>query len=115
MKVVLPTAAAEAGRPIEQLSVIMDMQGLGLKHMSPSLLTIVSESVTVLESNYPEVLGTCFVVNAPPLFSRLYAFVKPLLSRETQEKIQILDGNYQETLLQYFDASNLPAVYGAAF
>ncbi|THD26940.1 SEC14 protein 2 [Fasciola hepatica] len=112
MKVVLPTAAAEAGRPIEQLSVIMDMQGLGLKHMSPSLLTIVSESVTVLESNYPEVLGTCFVVNAPPLFSRLYAFVKPLLSRETQEKIQILDGNYQETLLQYFDASNLPAVYG---
>lgn len=26
--------------------------------------------------------------------------------------IQVLDGNYQEVLLQYFDASNLPAVYG---
>ncbi|VDP90522.1 unnamed protein product [Echinostoma caproni] len=89
MKVVFPQASARAGRLIDQLSVIMDMQGLGLKHMSPSLLTIVSESVTVLESNYPEVLGTCFVVNAPPLFSRLYAFIKPLLSRETQEKVQV--------------------------
>ncbi|TPP63479.1 hypothetical protein FGIG_08509 [Fasciola gigantica] len=28
-------------------------------------------------------------MNAPSLFSRLYAFVKPLLSRETQEKIQV--------------------------
>ncbi|KAA0200728.1 SEC14 4 protein, partial [Fasciolopsis buskii] len=112
MKIILPSASADAGRPIEQLSVIMDMHGLGLKHMSPSLLAIVSESVTVLESNYPEVLGTCFVINAPPLFSRLYACIKPLLSRETQEKVQVLDGNYQEVLLQYFDASNLPAVYG---
>lgn len=89
MKIILPSASADAGRPIEQLSVIMDMHGLGLKHMSPSLLAIVSESVTVLESNYPEVLGTCFVINAPPLFSRLYACIKPLLSRETQEKVQV--------------------------
>ncbi|OON19276.1 CRAL/TRIO domain protein, partial [Opisthorchis viverrini] len=92
----------------------MDMQGLGLKHLSPSWLSLVGEAVTVIESNYPEVLGACFVINAPPLFSRLYSLVKPLLSKATQEKVQVLDSNYPETLLQHCDAESLPAVYGGS-
>ncbi|KER27725.1 hypothetical protein T265_05284 [Opisthorchis viverrini] len=90
LHVTLPEATARAGKEIDQLTVIMDMQGLGLKHLSPSWLSLVGEAVTVIESNYPEVLGACFVINAPPLFSRLYSFVKPLLSKATQEKVQIL-------------------------
>ncbi|KAF5400553.1 hypothetical protein PHET_06194 [Paragonimus heterotremus] len=109
---ILPQYSEKAGRNIDQLTVIMDMHGLGFKHMSPSWLSIVTESVTMLEANYPEVLGVCFVINAPPLFSRLYSFIKPLLSKATQEKIHILDSNYRETLLRYFDPEGLPAVYG---
>ncbi|KAA3677878.1 uncharacterized protein DEA37_0008570 [Paragonimus westermani] len=109
---ILPKYSEKAGRNIDQLTVIMDMHGLGFKHMSPSWLSIVTESVTVLEANYPEVLGVCFVINAPPLFSKLYSFIKPLLSKATQEKIHILNSNYRETLLRHFDLEGLPGVYG---
>ncbi|TGZ64022.1 hypothetical protein CRM22_006567 [Opisthorchis felineus] len=114
LHVTLPEATARAGKEIDQLTVIMDMQGLGLKHLSPSWLSLVGEAVTVIESNYPEVLGACFVINAPPLFTRLYSFVKPLLSKATQEKVQVLDSNYPETLLRHCDAESLPAVYGGS-
>lgn len=112
LRVILPEACENANQEISQLSVIMDMQGLGFKHMSPSWLSILAESVATMESNYPEVLGICFVINAPPLFSKLYGFIKPILSKTTQEKVHVLDSNYQETLLRHFSADSLPAFYG---
>ncbi|CAH8530652.1 unnamed protein product [Dicrocoelium dendriticum] len=112
LRVVLPEASENTNQEISQLSVITDMQGLGFKHMSPSWLSILSESVATMESNYPEILGICFVVNAPPLFSKLYGFLRPMLSKATQEKIHVLDSNYQETLLRHFNADSLPAFYG---
>ncbi|CAL8091594.1 unnamed protein product [Calicophoron daubneyi] len=114
LKVIFPDASRRAGTYIDQLSLIMDMEGLGLKHLNPSWLSFASESVTMLDANYPEVLGICFVVNAPPIFSTLYNFLKPMLSKATQEKIHVLSSDFKDTLSQFFDLETLPAIYGGS-
>ncbi|CAH8491563.1 unnamed protein product [Heterobilharzia americana] len=102
----------EHNKCIDQLTLILDMKGLSLKHMHPSWIPVFSEMMTVLEANYPEVLRICYVINAPPIFGTIFNFFKPLLSKLTQEKIHVLKSDYRPALLQAFDATGLPACYG---
>ncbi|CAH8841641.1 unnamed protein product [Trichobilharzia szidati] len=97
---------------IDQLTLILDMKGLSLRHMHPSWIPVFSEMMTVLEANYPEVLRICYVINAPPIFGTIFNFFKPLLSKTTQEKIHVLKSDYRTALLQVFDPTGLPACYG---
>ncbi|VDP38372.1 unnamed protein product [Schistosoma curassoni] len=102
----------EHNRCIDQLTLILDMKHLSLKHMHPSWIPVFSEMMTIMEANYPEFLRICYVINAPPIFGTIFNFIKPLLSKLTQEKIHVLKSDYRATLLQVIDSSKLPACYG---
>ena len=47
------------------------------------------------------------IVNAPYLFSTVWAIVKGWLDEKTKEKIQIKGGDYKKHLLNYIDADQL--------
>lgn len=79
----------EHNRCIDQLTLILDMKHLSLKHMHPSWIPVFSEMMTIMEANYPEFLRICYVINAPPIFGTIFNFIKPLLSKLTQEKIHV--------------------------
>ncbi|KAF0034318.1 hypothetical protein F2P81_014384 [Scophthalmus maximus] len=49
---------------------------------------------------------------APKLFPVAYNLVKHFLSENTRQKIHILGANWQEVLLKYIDAEELPVIYG---
>ncbi|KAM7391115.1 hypothetical protein PAMP_021831 [Pampus punctatissimus] len=66
----------------------------------------------MFEDNYPEGLKRLFVIKAPKLFPVAYNLVKHFLSENTRQKIYILGGNWQEILLKYIDAEELPMIYG---
>ena len=42
-----------------------------------------------------------FIVNAPMLFSGVWAIIKPWLDDKTKAKIKILGSGYKKTLLEY--------------
>ncbi|VDD74686.1 unnamed protein product [Mesocestoides corti] len=109
---VLPAQARKMGRPIDQLVVIFDLQHMNRRQLWRPWLNFVLEMTSIFEVNFPELMAVCFVLNAPSFFSMVFSLMKPLLSKETQNKIHILGSNYVDDLLKLFDPEGLPAHYG---
>lgn len=57
-------------------------------------------------------MGQLAIVNAPSTFTLIWSIIKPWLSKETVEKIDILGSNYQDVLLSLVDKENLPTILG---
>ncbi len=61
---------------------------------------------------YPEIMGQMFIVNAPMLFTGVWAVVKGFIDEKTRNKIKICGSKYQKELLELVDAENLPDFLG---
>jgi hypothetical protein len=60
-------------------------------------------------------MKTAYVVNAPKIFSILFALIKPILSARTLSKIQIFSSNsskWKVALLNNIPADQIPVKYG---
>ncbi|XP_075960957.1 SEC14-like protein 2 isoform X3 [Anarhichas minor] len=99
-------------RNVESITMIYDVEGLGLKHLWKPAIETYGEILQMFEENYPEGLKRLFVIKAPKLFPVAYNLVKHFLSENTRQKIYILGANWQEVLLKYIDAEELPMIYG---
>lgn len=53
-----------------------------------------------------------FIVNAPFLFTGVWAVVKGFLDERTRNKIQIKGGKFQKEMLELVDENNLPDFLG---
>ncbi|XP_071773890.1 SEC14-like lipid binding 8 isoform X1 [Centroberyx gerrardi] len=100
------------GRNVEAITMIYDVEGLGLKHLWKPAIETFGELLQMFEDNYPEALKRLFVIKAPKLFPVAYNLVKHFLCENTRQKIFILGDNWQEMLLKYIDPEELPAMYG---
>ncbi|XP_024908804.1 SEC14-like protein 2 isoform X1 [Cynoglossus semilaevis] len=100
------------GRNVESITMIYDVEGLGLKHLWKPAIETYGEILQMFEDNYPEGLKRLFVIKAPKLFPVAYNLVKHFLCENTRQKIFILGENWQEVLLKYIDAEELPVIYG---
>jgi len=91
---------------------IMDLDGLGVRHLNRAGLRYFRTQIQFTQDNYPEMLGTLFVVNVPWVFKTVWKIVKPWLSEFTVQKIQILEGDYKTVLLKQIAPEHLPKIYG---
>lgn len=57
-------------------------------------------------------MGKFYIINAPYLFSAVWAIIKPWLDEVTVSKIEILGSGYKEALLKQIPRENLPAEFG---
>jgi len=73
-------------------SLIMDMAGLGLGHLRSRLATVFSAVNNIDEQHYPDSVAHIFVVNAPLLFTALFAMVRPFLCEDTHAKVYCSSG-----------------------
>ena len=53
-----------------------------------------------------------YIVNAPMLFTGVWAVVKGFLDEKTRKKIFIKGGKFQNDLLEFIDAGSLPDFLG---
>ena len=53
-------------------------------------------------------MGKFYIINAPYLFSTVWALIKPWLDEVTVSKIKILGSGYKAELLAQIPAENLP-------
>ncbi|CAL8091586.1 unnamed protein product [Calicophoron daubneyi] len=112
IKVLFPEISRRTGRRIDHICLLLDMTGMGLKHMSSISLSVASEYLQMLEGNYPEFLASCFVINVPRVFNAMYTFLKPLLGPSTQAKVHVCTSNYSEVFEEFLNMDSLPAFYG---
>ncbi|KAJ3305024.1 cytosolic factor, phosphatidylinositol/phosphatidylcholine transfer protein [Kappamyces sp. JEL0829] len=94
-----------------QLFNIVDIKGVALSGF-PQVQSIVTSIAKTDTEYYPETLGCMCIINAPMLFTAIWAIIKRFLDQKTISKIHILGANYQDKLLDLIDASNLPLEYG---
>ncbi|KAL2092133.1 hypothetical protein ACEWY4_011931 [Coilia grayii] len=100
------------GRNIDSITMIYDLEGLGMRHLWKPAIDTYTEVLTMFEDNYPEGLKRLFVIKAPKIFPVAYNLVKHFLSENTQRKIFVLGANWKEVLQRHIDPEQLPAVYG---
>lgn len=91
---------------------IIDLQGLGLKHISPEMVKYIKTVVSPAQKNVPEHLFKCYIINAPTVFTAGWAVFKSFLEQRTQNKIKIMGTNYLDALLEHVSIENLPKQYG---
>jgi hypothetical protein len=53
-----------------------------------------------------------FIINAPTLFTAIWAIIKTMLDENTVAKISLLGSSYKKELLEVIDEANLPVAYG---
>lgn len=63
---------------------------------------------------YPEIMGQMFIVNAPMLFTGVWAIVKGFLDEKTRKKISIKGGKYEKEILELVEPQNLPDFIGGS-
>ncbi|KAH8053164.1 hypothetical protein JL722_9831 [Aureococcus anophagefferens] len=102
--------SADRGTLETSCSIIMDMRGLGARHVRG--VPAFGAMMKVCEPNYPERLKHVFIVRAPWIFASLYALVKPLLNETTASKVAILGDDFATTLLKYIPKETLPVDLG---
>ncbi|KAF8727618.1 hypothetical protein AX14_007202 [Amanita brunnescens Koide BX004] len=108
---VLPAASRAAGGHIGTVFVIVDLQGFGIQQFW-QMKSLARRSFQISQDYYPETMGQLAIVNAPSSFTMIWNVMKPWLSRETIEKVDILGSDYQSVLLKLVDAENLPSSLG---
>lgn len=112
--------AIEQGRKhgIEASQVIgvMDMENFNIRQYAwrPAGETVIA-LLQMYEANYPEILKTCFIINAPKVFAIAFSVVKNFLNDYTLRKIQIIKNDpnkWKPLLLNLIETDQLPARYG---
>ncbi|KAI9202242.1 CRAL-TRIO domain-containing protein [Polychytrium aggregatum] len=107
----LAACSAKKGVKLEQSCTILDLKGVPLTQFG-AVKKLVSQVSEIAQNYYPETLGKMFIINAPTLFTTVWAVVKLMLDENTVNKISILGSSYQKQLLECIDADCLPASYG---
>ncbi|XP_072044497.1 SEC14-like protein 2 [Amphiura filiformis] len=99
---------------IENITLIVDMDNVGAQIIWRPFLNIYSEMLKMFEANYPETLHSCFVINAPAIFTTAYNLVKHFLSDDTRGKINVVGRCYRHVLLSKIASAQLPVHYGGS-
>ena len=91
---------------------VMDLKGLGMSHFHRDLMDMIKTGNKEIEENYPEVMGKCFIVNAPWVFQGIWAVVKPWLPPRTLAKIEFYGkGNeFKDAMRKFVEEPSHPSL-----
>ncbi|KGG51676.1 hypothetical protein DI09_2p530 [Mitosporidium daphniae] len=92
------------GEGMEKTTIVFDLKDAGYNSLD---ISSIRHMITCFQSNYPESLYRCYVLNAPWLFWALWKLVSPLLDPVVAAKITFV--KRVEDLLNYVDEANIPS------
>jgi CRAL/TRIO domain len=99
------------GRPMKQLLIIEDLQGIPLTKLiiSPAILSLYGEMMRIDQENYPDASKKIIVIRTPALFRMGWNLVKPFFDKYVVEKMVFCGHHdYESVLSQYVDLTILP-------
>lgn len=112
LRYIFPACSLISGKHVSQTLAIMDLKGVGLRHLNADVKRILSSVTRTDQDNYPETLGKTLIINAPAVFRAIWAIVKPMLDVRTQAKIHVCPSDYLPELTRWVDLENIPTYLG---
>jgi hypothetical protein len=109
---IMPVCSKVRGQRIEQTCTILDLKGGSTSIMSKQVYDFVKLASSIGQNYYPESMGKMFIVNAPLLFSGVWAMMRPWIDEKTRAKIEIIGSKFEAKLLEIIPAENLPDFLG---
>ncbi|KAK3853444.1 hypothetical protein Pcinc_040009, partial [Petrolisthes cinctipes] len=108
-------ATATQGRPITTWTLLVDLEGLNMRHLwRPGIRTLL-KIIEIVEANYPETMSCVLIIRAPRVFPILWTLVSTFIDDNTRSKFLFYGGNdYQGTggLVDYMPKENIPDFLG---
>ena len=106
-KHIMLACSAVRGEQVQQTLTILDMSGFGVSMMSKQMYALLKKGSGIMQDNYPENLGKMYIVNAPMLFTGVWAIAKGFIDERTAKKINILGSGYMTQLKEDVDMDQL--------
>ncbi|CAL5369235.1 unnamed protein product [Camellia sinensis] len=97
----------------EQMTWLIDFTGWSLNTNVP--IKVARDIINTLQNHYPERLALVVLYNPPRIFEAFWKVVKYFVDPKTFQKINFVYTNNkdsEEVMKSYFDAENLPSVFG---
>ncbi|EIE24984.1 CRAL/TRIO domain-containing protein [Coccomyxa subellipsoidea C-169] len=111
-RVIMPACSLVAGHHIDQTFAIIDVKGVGLKHLTGEVKRMLSRIMSIDQNNYPEMLGHTCIINAPSIFKFVWQAIRSFIDPKTQEKVEVCPRDFVPALLKWVDAESLPEYLG---
>eukprot|EP00238_Polyblepharides_amylifera_P006144 CAMPEP_0196576148 /NCGR_PEP_ID=MMETSP1081-20130531/5483_1 /TAXON_ID=36882 /ORGANISM="Pyramimonas amylifera, Strain CCMP720" /LENGTH=423 /DNA_ID=CAMNT_0041894679 /DNA_START=251 /DNA_END=1522 /DNA_ORIENTATION=+ len=76
---------------IDKVNTVMDVTGLSITRFTNSkFVTLFKKLSKIDQDNYPEIMKTVYIVNAPTVFNFVFGIISAFLDENTRKKIQVL-------------------------
>lgn len=79
-------ASHRLNKPISTWSMILDLDGLNMRHLWRPGVRALLHIIEICEANYPETLGRVLIIRAPRVFPILWTLVCPLIDETSRSK-----------------------------
>lgn len=112
-------ATTACGQPISQWSLLIDLEGLNMRHLWRPGIKALLRIIEIVETNYPETMGRVLIMRAPRCFPILWTLISTFINENTRKKFIFFCGNdYQEqgpgSLSEYIDPEFIPDFLGGS-
>ena len=108
-------ATREHGQPITTWTLLVDLEGLNMRHLwRPGIKTLLT-IIELVENNYPETMSHVLIIRAPRVFPILWTLVSTFIDDHTRSKFLFYGGNdYQGPggLVDYMSSDFIPDFLG---
>ncbi|KAF6175395.1 hypothetical protein GIB67_036486 [Kingdonia uniflora] len=108
------SCSVAANKHVASTTSILDVKGVGMNSFSKPARELFMEIQKIDSNYYPETLHRLFIVNAGSGFRILWKALTAFMDARTIAKIQLLGSNYQSSLAEVIDESNLPSFLGGS-
>jgi hypothetical protein len=96
-----------------QTLTILDVKGIGISQLSSKVREFISITSKLASDNYPEILGTMYIVNSPSMFPAIWGGIKSMIDPGTREKIHVVKSSQtKDKLLEIISPYQLPFFLG---
>ncbi|KAL3981956.1 PRELI-like family protein [Acanthocheilonema viteae] len=80
------------GAPISTWTLLVDLEGLSMRHLWRPGIQALLRIIEVAEAHYPETMGLVLIARAPRVFPVLWTLISPFIDENTRKKFMINAG-----------------------
>lgn len=75
-------ATAQSGHPITTWTLLLDLEGLNMRHLWRPGIRALLRIIEIVEANYPETMGRVLIIRAPRVFPVLWTLVRTFIGKQ---------------------------------
>lgn len=107
------------GHPVSQWCLLVDLEGLNMRHLWRPGIKALLRIIQIVETNYPETMGTVLIMRAPRCFPVLWTLISTFINENTRLKFIFCCGtDYQGQgpggLNEFIDQEFIPEFLGGS-